>query len=490
MAENEKNRNLWQDVLKKINEQKGQGALVEVVEPKAPEISQTDKADVEKEAARAVLEKLNQLPNLQPVAKARLGNPNIEEPVHPFSGRTPAIPQMPVQAPPAQEVAPPLAIDQQTAPAQLMPKDFNIPGYDMMQAAEAYGAANGAAKASESAAEYKTAYDKAQQMDRERESFEAERRDKFEKRGEELNSALVDAGKMAVDPDHFWNSRSTSSKIMIGIGMALGSFGGMGNGGRNSAVETINKAINRDLDLQQQAIKNKRENLADRRGLLSDMYLRFKDDTQAMAAAKVAYLQNAQLKLNEIAARYAAPEVRANAAKAIGEIEVKKQAAQMEFWKAWRALQPVGPNANPNQLTEEQRARWVEGYGLATTPAQAADAYKFLPADRLIEKGLNKLIEIAGRGGSSINPSDSAEVAGIRGALTGALSDTLLQGRMSDNDMKFLHELVVDPTKWNSLTSSNIKTLQTVKKVLNDSKNEKLKQMGINPNPLGITDKK
>lgn len=53
-----------------------------------------------------------------------------------------------------------------------------------------------------------------------------------------------------IDPDRYWNSRSTGAKISAGIGMILGGLSSGATGGPNLAVETINRAIDRDIEAQ------------------------------------------------------------------------------------------------------------------------------------------------------------------------------------------------------------------------------------------------
>ncbi len=396
----------------------------------------------------------------------------------------------PIGQPKQPEVTPELAINAQQQQPQVLMPPYNPSGYDLQQLAIAQGAEAGAAKAAEQAAVFKTAHDKAMQMDREREAFQAEQAKKFQARGEELDRALVDAGKMAVDPDRYWNSRSTGGQVMMGIGLLLGSFGGVGTGGKNSAVELLKHNIDKDLELQQAAIKNRRENLSDRRGLLGEMHTRFKSDVEAMAAAKAAYLQNMQLKINEVAARYTAPEVKANAAKAIGELEVAKQEALGKFWKEWQARQPVGPNASMQSMTEEQRKRFVPGYGLAMTDKGAETANNdIIPARKEITSLIGRMMALGKKSGSSINPVDRAEAEVLQTILTGALADPITKGNFAGPEIAVLEKLGANPTNFFSLDMSTMKKLETLLHRIQHSSDLKLKQLGLmsTEDRLGIT---
>lgn len=66
-----------------------------------------------------------------------------------------------------------------------------------------------------------------------------------------------------VDPGRFYNSLSTGSQIAAAVSIALGGLGGgvSGHGG-NIALDTINKAIDRDIDAQKTDLNNKNTLLA------------------------------------------------------------------------------------------------------------------------------------------------------------------------------------------------------------------------------------
>lgn len=58
--------------------------------------------------------------------------------------------------------------------------------------------------------------------------------------------------KKEIEPDHYWHNKGTGSKISAGLGMILGGIGSGMTGGPNYAFETIQKAIDRDIDSQKQ----------------------------------------------------------------------------------------------------------------------------------------------------------------------------------------------------------------------------------------------
>jgi hypothetical protein len=91
-----------------------------------------------------------------------------------------------------------------------------------------------------------------------------------------------------VDPDRWWESRSTAQTIAGYIAAALGGLTQHLNGGKNLGLEAINSAIDRDIDAQKANLQNKRAMLGERRGLVSELFQRTGDLNQAAETARLA----------------------------------------------------------------------------------------------------------------------------------------------------------------------------------------------------------
>lgn len=63
------------------------------------------------------------------------------------------------------------------------------------------------------------------------------------------NIQMQEMANKRIDPDHYWSTKSTGSKIAAGIGMMLGGLGAVAGQG-NPAVTMIQNAIDRDIDAQ------------------------------------------------------------------------------------------------------------------------------------------------------------------------------------------------------------------------------------------------
>lgn len=59
-----------------------------------------------------------------------------------------------------------------------------------------------------------------------------------------------------IDPEHYWNSKSTGGKVLASIGLALGSAGASLSKGQNIPLQMMNQAIANDIDSQKENMNN------------------------------------------------------------------------------------------------------------------------------------------------------------------------------------------------------------------------------------------
>lgn len=118
-----------------------------------------------------------------------------------------------------------------------------------------------------------------------------------------------------IDPDRFWNSRTTGQKVMLGIGTFLSGYGG---GGNNQVLDMIDTAIQRDIAAQQENYERMGERANNMVSMMSSLY---KPGFEAAKMARVMALENIK---NKLAAKRATTKSQAHQAaipKIIGQIE-------------------------------------------------------------------------------------------------------------------------------------------------------------------------
>lgn len=76
----------------------------------------------------------------------------------------------------------------------------------------------------------------------------AEQEYELDTRIAEMDSQIAQMDK--IDPNRFWNSKSTGDKLTVGLGLLIAGVGAGLTGGPNSVIDMIEKAIDRDVAAQ------------------------------------------------------------------------------------------------------------------------------------------------------------------------------------------------------------------------------------------------
>jgi hypothetical protein len=178
-----------------------------------------------------------------------------------------------------------------------------------------------------------------------------------------------------VDPGRFWASRSTLDKVIGTIGLALGAVGA-GKDGVNRASELLTRAVDRDIDAQKAEVALRLQKGQQAMQGATTMFgmnqQLFQDDIAAAAAAKATALELADNQLKQVAARYASPIAKNNAAVLsaqlqgaktkfetdlklrLEELAIKRQANAIDAAKAANA---GGPGSDKQALHTAQQVR-------------------------------------------------------------------------------------------------------------------------------------
>lgn len=170
--------------------------------------------------------------------------------------------------------------------------------------------------------------------------------DKITQQNQQLFNAVASS---KVDPNHFWNSKSTGGKISAAIGVLLGGIAGGANGtNQNQVFANLQNQIQQDIEAQKNDQSNKMN--------LYKMGLeRYRD---AQSAQQFATLQsNALLQgtLQKIAAQTGAPQAQATAQQMIGQLGVQNAGIRADLAMKSAAMQTMNqPQAqagvDPNKL--------------------------------------------------------------------------------------------------------------------------------------------
>jgi hypothetical protein len=279
--------------------------------------------------------------------------------------------------------------------------------YNKQESAIRQGADAGAKAAAEKASYLDTMGKELQRQQLENQKHEQERQSYVQQQMQKYNQMSEEVRTAKIDPNHYWADKSTGDRIMAGIGIMLGALSqGMTGAKENPGLVVIQNAINRDIDAQKANLSQKNTTLNQQGSLLSMARERFHDERTAEAAARAMALDNAKMKLDQIAARYDSPILQANAKKMSAELDAQKQQLMMSIQTQLTqqaALHQLssggGGQVNPEMLPKEAKERVVTLPGgkqaLAADPETARKVRDFTSKDEAFQKDLDDLIGFA-----------------------------------------------------------------------------------------------
>ncbi len=174
------------------------------------------------------------------------------------------------------------------------------------------------------------------------------------KRNDERSEKLFqEAMDSKIDPNRYWENKSTGGKISAAIGIALaGIGGGMGGQGGNMALDVINKAIDRDIDAQ-------KANLSNKNSLLSKNLEMTHNLESAVAMTRADHLAIAAAQVAKIAGTNAGPLAQALSTQLQGQLKehyktintgLAQSDAQMHFIKEMDKAAASGVQFNPSDV--------------------------------------------------------------------------------------------------------------------------------------------
>jgi hypothetical protein len=268
----------------------------------------------------------------------------------------------------------------------------------------------------------------------------------------------------AIDPNHYWNDKSTGGKIAASIGLILGGMaGGMNGTGHNPVMDVIQKAIDRDIDSQKANLQAKQNNLSNQTNLLGQMRQNFSSMRDAQTAAQMVSYKNVELQLQKVAAQYQGQEVGARAQQALGQLQQKQTELGMQLRMSLAQQQAIfgasgggqgGGIDNPNFLPKEMAAKAVRmpngKFQVAATEEGAKEINKVMPAVNDMQDTLKEVQKLRDQVGSGALPFSTASAQAQSLISRLIFQNQKVEGlnRLSDPDIKLLQAQIPDAGSW------------------------------------------
>ena len=282
-----------------------------------------------------------------------------------------------------------------------------------------------------------------------------------------LNQKMDEYAKSPKTLSQQFAKASTGQKIISGIALFLGAA--PNSAGQNKAMMAMQAALEDDLRAQEQDVANYK-------GLYNDLKDTFGDRRQARLAATAAYINNAQLKLQQIASQYKSPQIQGNFEMLYGKLEEEKEKLKNELQMNWLATA-----AKAREGDEKIRERFVPGMGLALTKEDATKLKEEGATTYSAIDTIKEIKKIAGSG-SRLNPNTRNAVKQKIGLLVGALRVPVVgPGAFTDSEREFIGTLVGNPNKIFTLQGLEMNKLTQLEDTLKRSRAAKARAYGMQP---------
>ena len=140
---------------------------------------------------------------------------------------------------------------------------------------------------------------------------------------QELDDLINQKIDPTIDTGRFWNNASTGQKVLMGIGMA---FAALTPETTKLAIDSIQKAVERDIDAQKQTIVGKmaerKEQIAGKNAMFDNAYRVTGNQQAAIEAMRARGYQQAALMVDQMSKKLSSREALANAQQAKAQLEL------------------------------------------------------------------------------------------------------------------------------------------------------------------------
>lgn len=365
--------------------------------------------------------------------------PSEEQPVPDMTSQMASM-QLPPPEAPAQP-SNPVIPQPQSAPAQ--PPMANYPEQAMVQAQS--GVAN---QAKAEGALGKEEANIAQQNTHRMQELDVIHQAKQRNLTNEIDNVINEVKSQKIDPNHFWNERSSLGKVSTAIGLILGGMSAGLTGGPNPALQFLNQQIDRDVEGQRMEMSKKMN-------ALSALQHQFGNNIDATNMLKAMQAGVYASQLTEAAAKSKDPMAMARAQQANAQI-----------------LATYGPMVQQTALRQTVLQGIQSGH---VQPAEAVNvlvpekdrhlAYEEVKQAENQQRGLqnlkatmDKVAQLQSYGNRIANPIQSkSQIAALNTQIAGHVKEIF--GKTSDTELEILkhNEIGVnDDAKTIALKTKNI----------------------------------
>lgn len=275
----------------------------------------------------------------------------------------------------------------------------------------------------------------------------------------------------AIDPNRFWNSKSTGSKILGAIAVGLGAFGAaMTKSGSNDALKMIMQAIDDDINAQ-------------------------KVSNEQKLAKRLNGMKRAELEINRFNSLSDNDFKKQNLALLQQQLQAQQQAVSDQLLQSKKIASLIAsPNGMPRQDAEqlllgkpELRDTTVTlpsgNMAFANSKGAAEDLRKYVAeseAAQRIMADMKDRYKAIGAARAKFNPEDIRYIKQQVQTLIGKLRLPLTgPGVLTDTEVERLEKTIGDPTSWVEFPDQGIKNVASLENLLKTTDSVAYKQAGL-----------
>lgn len=305
---------------------------------------------------------------------------------------------------------------------------------------------------------------------------------------DEYNGVLADYKAGHIDPNHVWASKSTPNKIATIIGILASGIGSGMAHQENMAMKTLNAEIDRDIEAQKANLSSKGNIL----NALTSQMGNLRAGTEMLKSIKMGI---AAEEMKKAAALSKDPMAKAKLLEESGKLHqaaapvMAKMAAQQTVNSLMKQVNKDPSKApalfealrkiDPNQAKDLQQ-RYVPGMGFALSDNDAKELKELKGTVDTVKQGVSELQKINRMSGSSLSLEQRAKADVVAKSLVGLLRVPLTgPGAMNEGERKMLEDIVANPTKIFSLSSSNKTRLTQLVKLMDNKLETSARARGL-----------
>jgi len=294
------------------------------------------------------------------------------------------------------------------------------------------------------------------------ETFRTSYREEQDKRAQQMRELDNEIASTKIDPSRAWKNKHPAATIMSMIGIALGGFAHGFSGGKiqNTALQMMQKEIDRDIDAQKSDLANRRASLAQKKTLYGMARERFGDEQMAhqwalkqMWAEPARAAKRMSLQLQGQKAQMGAQLIAQQAEEQaqLADLELKKlgQRAAQQMALAKMRGAAAKPKAAPGQQwkkagkgQESTYVPWLGGF--AADKKTAGDLNQLRTSAQHLDGMLAELQQLSKKG-STFSIDDRARAESLKAQAQMAWNRVAKLGALDKDTVAYLNNIIVNP---------------------------------------------